>query len=195
MNPRQSNSTIPGPKRSGRWLIVLAFSSALVVVAMRWQWRDDSPQTPGWMPGWDEARQSLESALTAWRDAPAAAPLPASFDTQAVNFVDKRRKPNQRLRAFQILSQTEVENARQFTVRLDLEGEETPQLVKYNIVGRLPVWVFRLEDYEMFSHWEHDMDEPTTSGTAENEVTRGPVRVLSQPPIEAMIVELSPGIL
>jgi len=162
MNPRQSSSRIPGLKRSGQWLAVLACSIALVVSAVRYQWRDNSATTPGYMPGWDEARQSLESALTAWRDAPVSAPLPATFDTQSVKFIDKRRRPNQRLLAFQILSQTEIENARQFTVRLSLEGEETPQLVKYNILGRQPVWVFRLEDYEMFSHWEHDMDEPAT---------------------------------
>jgi len=117
--------------------------------------------TPAFMPGWDEARQALVSALSAWRDAPS--PLPASFDTRSVQFIDKRRRPDQRLLAFQILGQADVENARQFTVRLNLEGDESPQLVKYNILGRDPVWVFRLEDYEMFSHWEHDMDEPAPS--------------------------------
>jgi len=115
--------------------------------------------TLAFMPGWDEARQALVSALSAWRDAPS--PLPASFDTRSVQFIDKRRRPNQRLRSFQILGQSDVENARQFTVRLNLEGDESPQLVKYNILGRDPVWVFRLEDYEMIAHWEHDMDEPT----------------------------------
>jgi len=126
--------------------------------------------TPGFLPGWDEARQALVSALSAWRDAPS--PLPASFDTRSVQFVDKRRRPNQRLLAFQILGQADIENARQFTVRLNLEGEESPQLVKYNILGRDPVWVFRLEDYEMFSHWEHDMDEPAP-GPGEKPKTAG----------------------
>jgi hypothetical protein len=119
---------------------------------------NQEPPTPGYMPGWEEARSALVTVLSAWRDAPS--PLPASFDTPTVMFLDKRRRPNQRLLAFEILGQTDIENARQFTVRLNLEGEESPQLVKYNIVGREPVWVFRLEDYEMFSHWEHDMDEP-----------------------------------
>ena len=121
-------------------------------------WRHQ-PDTPGFMPSWNEARQSLDSALIAWRNAPT--PLPDSFNTRSVQFVDKRRKPDQRLLGFEILGQSDIENARQFTVRLNLEGEESPQLVKYNIVGRDPVWVFRLEDYEMFSHWEHDMDPPT----------------------------------
>ena len=55
------------------------------------------------------------------------------------------------------------ENTRQFTIRLNLEGDESPQLVKYNVLGRQPVWIFRLEDYEMFAHWEHDMPEPAAS--------------------------------
>jgi hypothetical protein len=77
-----------------------------------------------------------------------------------VQFVDKQRKLSQRLLTFQVLGQTEIENARQFTVRLNFEGDDAPLLVKYNVVGRDPVWVFRLEDYEMFSHWEHAMDQP-----------------------------------
>jgi hypothetical protein len=89
--------------------------------------------------------------------------MPASFDTRAVKFVDKRRKPTQRLLAFEILGKSDIENARQFTVRLTLEGDESPQLVKYNVLGRDPVWVFRLEDYEMFSHWEMDMDAPVSN--------------------------------
>ena len=126
------------------------------------------------MPGWDEARQALVSALSAWRDAPS--PLPASFDMRSVQFIDKRRRPHQRLLAFQILGQANVENARQFTVRLNLEGEESPQLVKYNILGRDPVWVFRLEDYEMFSHWEHDMDEPAPGPGEKPKTDRQPAK-------------------
>jgi hypothetical protein len=144
-------------KKGRSRLGTLACSVAIAANTAGCAARNDAA-TPGFLPGWDEARQALVSALSAWRDAPS--PLPASFDTRSVQFVDKRRRPHQRLLAFQILGQADVENARQFTVRLNLEGEESPQLVKYNILGRDPVWVFRLEDYEMFSHWEHDMDEP-----------------------------------
>jgi hypothetical protein len=115
--------------------------------------------TPGFfLPDRDKATQALVTALTAWRDAPS--PLPASFQIPSVEFVDNHRRPQQRLLAFKVLRQSDVENARQFTVRLNLEGEESPQLVKYNVLGRDPLWVFRLEDFEMIAHWEHDMDEP-----------------------------------
>ena len=143
-----------GRRRLTTWA-VLGYRSATIAGCER---GDGEAATPAFVPSWAEARQSLESSLSAWRDAPS--PLPASFDIRGVQFVDKQRKPDQRLLSFQILGQTDIENARQFTVRLNLEGEESPQLVKYNVLGRDPVWVFRLEDYEMFSHWEHDMTRP-----------------------------------
>jgi hypothetical protein len=120
-----------------------------------------SPAPPGYLPGWAEAKQSLASALGAWRDAPS--PPPDPIDSSGVIFVDKQRRPGQRLRSFAILAQSELENARQFTVRLQLDQEESPLLVRYNVLGRNPVWVFRLEDYERISHWEHPMDEPSAA--------------------------------
>jgi hypothetical protein len=130
----------------------------------------DDAVNPTFLPGWGEARQALVSALTAWRDAPS--PLPTSFDTPSVQFVDKQRSPLQRLTAFEILGQTDAENARQFTVRLNLEGTDSPQLVKYNVLGRDPVWVFRLEDYELISHWEHKMDDPGGGSTSVTKAAR-----------------------
>ena len=32
---------------------------------------------------------------------------------------------------------------------------------------RNPVWVFRFEDYEMISHWEHPMDDSPTAPRSE----------------------------
>jgi hypothetical protein len=119
---------------------------------------DNGAAAPGYLPDWSEARLALESALTAWRDAPS--PLPQSLDTPAVKFVDKQRRPGERLLSFAILGQTDAETARQFTVRLQVDGGEPPRLVRYNVLGRNPYWVFRLEDFEMIAHWEHDMSEP-----------------------------------
>jgi hypothetical protein len=119
---------------------------------------EDARATPAFMPSWPEARHALELVLIAWHNAPG--PTTPSLDSTAVKLLDRQRKPGQRLLAFEILAQTDAENARQFTVRLKFEGEEKPQLVKYNILGRDPVWVFRLEDYENFAHWEMDMSDP-----------------------------------
>jgi hypothetical protein len=137
---------------------VLSARAIIAVAALGCSPWSDEPAVPTYMPAWGEARSALESALSAWRDA--TPPLPDSFDSPSVKFVDRHRRPNQRLLAYEILGQTDIENARQFTVRLTLDGEEAPQLVRYNALGRAPVWVFRLEDYELISHWEHKMDEP-----------------------------------
>jgi hypothetical protein len=118
---------------------------------------NDEPPIPSYMPAWNEARSAVESALSAWRDA--NPPLPASLDSPSVKFTDQTRKPNQRLLAYEVLGQTDLDSARQFTVRLTLEGEESPQLVRYNVFGRQPMFVYRLEDFEMLMHWECKMDE------------------------------------
>ena len=134
------------------------FCATLLAIFAGCQRGDGEAAKPAFVPGWDEARQSLEASLSAWQDAPI--PSPTSLKIRGVQFVDQKRKPDQRLLSFKVLGQTDIENARQFTVRLNLEGEEGPHLVKYNVLGRDPVWVFRLDDYEMVSHWEHDMTKP-----------------------------------
>jgi hypothetical protein len=126
--------------------------------------RGAEPPPPAFVPSWQEARQALNSSLSAWRDANVA--QPASSDTPGVQTVDKQRKADKRLLSFQILGQLDIETTRQFTVRLNLEGEESPQLSKYNVLGRDPVWVFRLDDYEVLSHWQHEMD-PLPAGPGE----------------------------
>ncbi len=117
----------------------------------------ESPsQATGFLPDWNEARKALESALTSWRDSPDRL---TAVSSQGIQFVDQQRRPAQKLRSFEILSKTETENARQFIVRLRLEDEPQPRLVRYNVFGRSPIWVYRLEDYENISHWMHKMDD------------------------------------
>jgi hypothetical protein len=136
-----------------RWI----YYSLLCASAAGCNGSDDRPESPRYLPDWPEARAAVVTALTDWRDS--SPPFPVSRPLKGVVFTDKQRKPGDRLRSFTILGQTDVENARQFTLRLDLESEEAPRLVRYNVLGRDPVWVFRLEDYEMILHWEHPMNE------------------------------------
>ncbi len=150
--------TVRLKKIDHRRRITLACWAALVACTPGCDRLGHEAKTPAFVPSWPEARHALESSLSTWRDTPS--PLPDSFDIPGVQFVDQQRDPHQRLSSFQILAQTEIENARQFTVRLSLEGEGSSQLVKYNVLGRDPVWVFRLENYEMTAHWEHRMDPP-----------------------------------
>jgi hypothetical protein len=140
------------------YLALMACGIALLATDFGCQGRDPEADTPAFVPSWDEARQALEASLSAWRERPASAPAP--IETPGVQFVDSSSKSSRRLVSFRILGQTEVKYARHFTVKLEFSEAESPELVKYHVVGRDPVWVFRLDDFEKFAHWEHDMTAP-----------------------------------
>ena len=137
------------PRRVGVWFLPLLMLGCGL--------RDRRPSEPSYLPDPAAARRAVEAALEAWRNADPSAPTP---DPPGVKFVDQHRKPGRRLLQFQVLGEVAVENARQFTARLELDGEPEPVLVRYIVFGIRPTWVFRLEDYELISHWEHKMDEP-----------------------------------
>jgi hypothetical protein len=137
------------PSRAG----VCAAWSVLMVGAFGC--KGDDPQAPyrRFTPSPAEARRALEETLSAWRDASSA--LPESFGTRTARFVDKQRRPRQKLLGFQILGERDSGSARLYTVRLTLDNPEEVQLVRYYTLGRNPCWVFRQEDFEMMLHWEH----------------------------------------
>jgi hypothetical protein len=111
------------------------------------------------------ARKVVEAVMAAW-----AAGSPAGMlDTTAprVQVVDSFRKPNQKLEGFEILAETASPRARTFSLRLRLAEPDEQPLVRYLVVGIDPVLVFRQEDYELLSHFEHKMDpEPQATGEA-----------------------------
>jgi hypothetical protein len=141
----------------------------------------DRDATPGYLPDWPEARAALTAALEDWRASPP--PLVEPRQLPGVVFADKQRRPGDRLRSFAILGQTEGESVRQFTVRLEIEGDDAPRLVRYNVLGRDPVWVFRLEDYEMISHWQHPMDESEAPPPAPSAAHAGHPEPRPAPPL------------
>jgi hypothetical protein len=140
------------------WLRSLGYSF-LAIVSLGCSAREKSSPFQRYVPDAAQARRALESVLTALQGA--STPSSGSPDQPGVKFVDQHRPPGQRLRGFQILGGIEVENARQFTVRMIFDLDDAPALVRYNVFGRDPIWVYRLEDYELISHWEHKMDEPS----------------------------------
>jgi hypothetical protein len=110
-----------------------------------------------YIPGPVEARQALNLALAAWKQAHKRPE--AGLKLTGVQFVDQQFPPEQPLEDFEILGETEVGNVRQFAVRVQLDAEKPATLVRYNLFGRDPIWVYRLEDFELISHWEHKMDD------------------------------------
>jgi hypothetical protein len=101
------------------------------------------------------AEGALRAGLDAWKAELPVGPVP---DTNPiVHVVDMNRKPDQRLKAYKILGEKAVPSGRTFTVVLELEEPTEEVRTYYHVVGIDPLWVFRKEDYELLSHWDHYM--------------------------------------
>ena len=109
------------------------------------------------MPTPDVARAALSTVLNAWRDGTLAGPIKTPSAT--LELIDTERKPNRPLRSFEILGAIEIDRFRAFQVKLRVDNPDEDQVVRYLVVGKDPLWVFRQEDFDRFSHWEHKMEE------------------------------------
>jgi hypothetical protein len=98
-------------------------------------------------PTADEARTSLETALTAWRDGKLYGPIETK---PPVHVVDSAWQGGQQIESFQIGDEEDGgDGTKQFVVKLKTKGKSpTDQDVRYIVHGRDPVWVYREEDYK-----------------------------------------------
>jgi len=114
------------------------------------------PQTDDrFIPSPNLARAALEAALVDWSEG-----LPAGqIDRLAVTVrvIDSQRKKGQTLDAFEILGESPGLAGRCFAVHLTLSEPAGDERARYLVIGIDPLLVFRHEDYEMLSHWDHPM--------------------------------------
>jgi hypothetical protein len=100
------------------------------------------------------AREALEAALTAWQNGEAMGKIDTiSPPVQVVDtsYWFKGRK----LAGYEILDEEARDDGnRGFSVRLQLEQPQDAPVVRYVVVGRSPLWVYRQEDFERLGNWE-----------------------------------------
>jgi hypothetical protein len=112
------------------------------------------------------ARQALTVAMTAWQKNEGTS---LSLDgTTAIEVVDKHRRLGQSLVQFKILGEVSGIGGRSFEVELQLDNPSQTEHVRYIVVGINPLWVFRQEDYELLSHWDHPMPSNPPTNAAQN---------------------------
>jgi hypothetical protein len=114
------------------------------------------PTAKPFIPPVATARAALTTALDAWKDGRPSGRIDAQ--PAAIQFVDLTRKPDQRLTGFEILGEVPDDHYRCFKVRLFLEQPDERPLVRYFIFGMNPLWVYRADDLEMITHWDHHID-------------------------------------
>jgi hypothetical protein len=126
---------------------------------------NSSSNSQGRLPDSALARRAVETSLGKWHDSP---DLPTtSKPSPSVVFVDQQRRPGQRLLAFAVLGESEIEGCRRFLVKLSLAEPDESILVAYYVFGQDPIWVYRREDLDMIMHCEHPMpaDPPKPGDT------------------------------
>jgi len=116
------------------------------------------------VPASGVARKALTAALDAWQNGQSTGKIGNSTPTVIV--VDTFRRPNQSLESYEVLGEVLGENHLSISVRLTLANPSEQPIVRFNVIGLDPIWVFREEDYDLIAHWEHHMsDEKSAAGS------------------------------
>ncbi len=99
-----------------------------------------------YIPTEQTSRQALEAALTAWQNG--RQPGPVADGPPSIQAVDSRWQAGQKLSKFEIVGEEPGDGPTFFSVKLTLKGQAREQVVRYVVVGRNPLWVYREDDYK-----------------------------------------------
>ena len=97
-------------------------------------------------PHEDDAREALETALTAWQKGQAEPGVIKDADP-AVQMSDSTWRSGAKLKSFEIAEDPKDNGPRKFKVKLTLEGVDAPKEVIYVVVGKDPLQVFSNDEY------------------------------------------------
>ncbi|HEV3438987.1 MAG TPA: hypothetical protein VG122_16595 [Gemmata sp.] len=98
------------------------------------------------IPSETRAREALEAALTAWKDGKKPGLIDGTpIPVQAVD--SQWLAGKKKLTDYEIVAQEPGEGPPLFSVRLTIQGSSQPIIVRYYVVGKDPLWVYREEDY------------------------------------------------
>lgn len=106
--------------------------------------------------GWDRSygrykpteatsRQALEAALDAWQGGKAPDQVGGE---PAVQVVDSAWRNGQKISRYEIVGEEAGDGLTFFSVRLTPKGRGAEKVVRYVVVGRDPLWVYREDDYK-----------------------------------------------
>jgi hypothetical protein len=121
-------------------------------------------------PTTNEARTSLETALTAWRDGKPCGPIEA---TPPVQISDSAWQAGQQVESFEIGEEKdEGDGTKQFVVAVKMKKPPGDQSVRYYVHGRDPVWVYREEDYKRMINMDNNPVTKSQSKSANRRSAR-----------------------
>ena len=101
----------------------------------------------------ETARQSLDAALTAWKNGQPAGEVQTV--SPPVQVVDSVWAKGRKLESYEVLKEeSQADGLRLFSVRLNLGTPSASEEVRYIVKGRSPVWVSREEDHKRSQNWQ-----------------------------------------
>ena len=104
-------------------------------------------------PTSDEARSSLEAALTAWRD---GKPYGSVVATPPIQVGDSAWQAGDQVESFEIGEELDDDGTKQFVVAMKMKKPPGDQSVRYYVHGRDPVWIYREEDYKRMLNMDNN---------------------------------------
>ena len=120
-----------------------------------------------YVPSVTQAEAAVKASLDDWKKGLPAGPVAGT--KPAVHMVDSQRRELPVLSDYQILGEVPGNAPRCLAVRLHWANPEKEERARYVVVGIDPLWVFRQEDYDLLSHWEHPMEEPVGKKSEEQQ--------------------------
>lgn len=118
-------------------------------------------RTKEFIPSPAKAESAIEAVMDAWKNGDPVG-IVEGTSSPVVHVIDSYRNAGQVLEEYEILGEVPGNAPRCFAVKATLSHPDKQIRLRYVVVGIDPLWVFRHEDYDLLSHWEHRM-EPTDS--------------------------------
>jgi hypothetical protein len=102
--------------------------------------------TGKFVPATATARSTLETALNAWQKG--GKPGRVAEGPPVVQVLDVKWSNGHKLARYEILEQLPGDGPPWFSVKLTMQSPPGEQVVKYVVIGKDPLWVYREEDYK-----------------------------------------------
>jgi hypothetical protein len=107
------------------------------------------------IPSEESSQAAISTAFEAWKNSTPAGPVPDT--SPLIHLTDNHRRPNEKLVSYRILGEVPGDTPRCYAVELKFDPPRDER-ARYVVVGIDPLWVFRMEDYQLLAHWEHKME-------------------------------------
>jgi hypothetical protein len=102
-----------------------------------------------YIPAANDARGALDAALEHWKSGTKHGRVD-SFDVP-IDVFDARWQNGKKLESYEILEEETSDGPKIFVVKMKLDEDKEEKEIKYYVVGKSPLLVFREEDYKKAS--------------------------------------------